>query len=125
MVLFKKNLKDEKKKTEVKPVASPDKSAKSGENKSNLKFGVLQSFQVTEKSSNLLGYNQYVFLVKDSANKPEVEKAVEAKYRVKVEKVRMVILPGKERRRGQQLGWKPGVKKAIVTLAEGQKIEVS
>lgn len=85
--------------------------------------GVVKGAHITEKSAgNPEG--TYVFKIAPSANKTEVRRAIEKRFDVKVEKVRVINLPGKERRRGRQIGWTSGVKKAIVTLKEGQSIEV-
>lgn len=78
---------------------------------------------VTEKSSNLLGQNKYVFKVTDKANKIEIKKVVQDMYGVKVNGVNIVNIPRKKRKFGRNEGYKPGYKKAIVTLAEGEKIE--
>jgi large subunit ribosomal protein L23 len=68
--------------------------------------------------------NQYVFKVRDDANKTEIKKAVEKKYKVKVKKVRIIKVLPKKRRRGLVVGEKKGFKKAIVILKEG-KIDFS
>lgn len=78
----------------------------------------------SEKASMLNAKGQYVFRVAAGANKPAVERAVSRRYGVAVSAVRMLVMPGKERRRGRITGWKPGFKKAIVTLKKGQTIEV-
>ncbi len=67
---------------------------------------------------------KYLFLVDKGASKTEIKKAVREIYKVDVKKVNTMILPGKLRRMRFQLGRTPDYKKAIVTLAEGQKIEV-
>lgn len=79
---------------------------------------------VTEKTALLGKGNQYVFAVDRNTNKIQVKRAVESQYGVKVDAVNMVQARGKERRRGKQIGWKPGFKKAVVTVKEGQSIEV-
>ena len=85
---------------------------------------ILRHPQVTEKSTRLSAeLNQYVFLVASAANKIEIEKAVQDLYGVKVNRVNVINIPKKERRVGKNIGFKPGYKKAIVTLAEGEKIE--
>ncbi len=85
---------------------------------------ILRAPHVTEKSSDLTRFNYYTFRVIGNPSKPEIKKSVEEVYGVHVEKVRKVSLPGKERRRGRHLGWRPGYKKAIVKLRQGEKIEV-
>lgn len=89
-----------------------------------LVFGVLRKPHVTEKTSAGAKKNTYAFSVETRANKPAVKKAVEARYKVNVTQVRMLVMPGKVRMRGRQRGWKPGFKKTIVTIKEGQTIEV-
>ena len=86
--------------------------------------GILVAPHVTEKATNLIDNNQYVFRVLQSANKTEVKKAVEDIYGVKVVNVKIIRIPGKEKRVGKNLGWKKGYKKAIVRIKKGQKIEV-
>ena len=88
------------------------------------KSGILLYPHFTEKTSAQAAQQKYVFAVAPVANKAEVRKAVEKRFGVKVEDVHMINIHGKERRRGKQIGWKPGIKKAIVRLADGQTIEV-
>lgn len=84
--------------------------------------GVIRSPHITEKTSSVDG--TYVFVVRREANKTLVRRAVEARYGVNVERVRMLRMPAKERRRGRIAGWRPGFKKAVVTIRRGQKIEL-
>ncbi len=87
--------------------------------------GVLVASHVTEKASAAAGNgNKYTFVVRDRANKVDIKRAVEARYGVNVVRVNVVNVPGKERRRGRQVGWKPGYKKAIIALKKGERIEV-
>lgn len=85
--------------------------------------GVLIFPHLTEKATALGKANAYVFSVAGQANKVGVKRAVEAQYGVAVGQVRILNMPGKERRRGRQIGWKPGFKKAIVKVKGGQSIE--
>ncbi len=85
---------------------------------------VLKQPQVTEKATELMEENKYVFQVFPRANKSEVKKEVEEMFNVTVEKVNIITVPPKRRRLGPHEGWKPGYKKAIVTLREGQHIEI-
>jgi large subunit ribosomal protein L23 len=62
-------------------------------------------------------------VVDSRANKNEVADAVEKHFKVKVIDVRTINMPGKTKRRGRSVGIRPGWKKAIVTLKEGDKIE--
>lgn len=85
---------------------------------------MLRAPQITEKATELTKYNQYVFKVGPSANKTEIKKAIKNLYQVDVLWVKIINVPRRQRRFGRTLGWKPGYKKAIVKVKEGQKIEV-
>ena len=87
-------------------------------------FGVLKKPHITEKASALNNYGQYVFEVYPRANKAQIKKAVESFYNVSVEKVRIVVIPPRPRRLGRTMGMKSGLKKAVVTLKKGEKIEL-
>lgn len=85
---------------------------------------VLKKPVLTEKSLALqTEENKYTFDVDLDANKTEVKIAVEKLFNVKVEKVNIINVRPKKRRVGRYEGFKPSMKKAIVTLAEGQTIE--
>lgn len=79
---------------------------------------------ITEKASNLASINQYVFLVENRATGPEVKKAIEATYKVKVQSVRTINVPSRVKRVGRNIGEKPGYRKAIVTLKKGEKLDI-
>lgn len=85
---------------------------------------ILKSVHVTEKATDLAGKNQYVFKVFSDSSKQEIKKAVEEVYGVDVLKVRPIRVKRKQRRLGRTFGWRKGYKKAIVTLKQGQKIEI-
>ncbi|MDD4837312.1 MAG: 50S ribosomal protein L23 [Synergistales bacterium] len=78
---------------------------------------------VTEKSSRMMEENKYTFEIHPQANKTEVRKAVETVFKVKVEKVHTLKVRSKPKRMGVFLGKSRAWKKAIVTLAEGERIE--
>lgn len=79
---------------------------------------------ITEKGTRLQEtLNQYLFEVDPSANKIEIKHAVENRFNVTVKKVRTLNVRGKLKRMGRFTGRRPGLKKAIVTLAEGNKID--
>lgn len=78
----------------------------------------------TEKSTIHEEKGKFLFKVRKSANKLQIKKAIEDVYKVDVRKVNTYIMPGKAKRVRQQLGYIPDWKKAIVTLKEGQKIEI-
>lgn len=84
---------------------------------------ILIAPHTTEKTTDFSAAGIYVFKVASGANKRTVASAVAARYGVAVECVRMAVQPAKERRRGRQIGWKRGFKKAMVQLKEGQTIE--
>lgn len=69
--------------------------------------------------------NRYSFEVAKNVNKIEVRQAVEKFFKVKVKKVRTSIVNGKVRKMGRFEGQRPDWKKAIVTLAPGQKMNVT
>ncbi len=77
---------------------------------------------VSEKATRLEGMNQYMFKVTRFANKPEVKKAIQNRYKVTVVAVNMINMPSKKRTVGRHVGTKSGFRKAIVTLAEGDSI---
>jgi large subunit ribosomal protein L23 len=79
---------------------------------------------ITEKSNILRGIsNSVLFAVDSRANKKEIREAVEKHFKVKVVDVRTMNVAGKTKRRGRTVGLRPGWKKAVVTLKEGDKIE--
>ncbi|MBI1892615.1 MAG: 50S ribosomal protein L23 [Candidatus Rokubacteria bacterium] len=80
---------------------------------------------ITEKSTTLKdAHNHVAFQVAPDANKVEIRRAVEEIFRVKVQDVRTMVVFGKVKRMGRYSGRRPTWKKAIVTLAPGQKIEL-
>jgi large subunit ribosomal protein L23 len=80
---------------------------------------------VTERSTELADdRGAYTFIVNKDANKIEIKKAVESLFDVKVKDVRTANYRGKWRRMGNAYGQKASYKKAVVTLAEGQRIDV-
>lgn len=79
---------------------------------------------VTEKSTMLGGIGKYVFLVDKNATGPEVRKAIKKIYNVEAVKTNVINTKSKQRRLGASLGTKPGYKKMIVTLKEGQKLDI-
>lgn len=88
-------------------------------------YQVLKRPLVTEKTNALRDTkNDYAFEVASNANKVEIRQAVETLFGVKVKSVRTAVVRGKYRRTRQGLGQRPNWKKAIVTLIEGQSIEL-
>jgi large subunit ribosomal protein L23 len=79
---------------------------------------------VSEKSYSLIEDNKYSFRVHPRAHKTQIRQAVEELFDVKVEAVNVVKVKPKPKRRGWHKGEKPGWKKAIVQLREGDRIEI-
>ena len=79
---------------------------------------------VSEKSYSLIEDNKYSFRVHPRAHKTQIRQAVEELFDVKVEAVNIVKVQPKPKRRGWHRGQKPGWKKAIVQLREGDRIEI-
>lgn len=119
----KEQLKGEKKivaaekEVEILPVKTPV-----GEKR--VLVGVIRRPHITEKTSGSVKDNKYAFIAESGQNKHSIRRAVETRYGVAVTSVNIVNMPGKERKRGRQIGWRPGFKKAVVTLKEGQSIEI-
>lgn len=88
-------------------------------------YDVVVSPVITEKSTMLSENNQVVFKVTPKATKSEIKEAVEALFGVKVTAVNTTTRKGKVKRFKGVVGRQSDVKKAIVTLAEGQSIDVS
>ncbi len=78
---------------------------------------------ITEKSMLEANAGRYTFEITPTANKIEVKEAVQSAFKVQVQGVRILAVPGKTRRVGRKLGRTPARRKAVVRLAEGQKIE--
>ena len=91
-------------------------------------YNIIKAPIVTEKSTMASQYRQFVFETAKDANKIEIRKAIEKKFDVKVSSIRTMLMPGKVRqqmtRAGRFHGRRPEWKKAIVTLIEGDKLEL-
>ena len=79
---------------------------------------------VSEKSYALLDENKYTFLVAPSANKTEIKIAVEKVFKVSVTGVNTINRAGKKRRTRYGTGRRPNTKRAIVTVADGDRIDL-
>lgn len=79
---------------------------------------------VSEKSYSLIDENKYTFLVRPTANKTEIKIAVEKVFGVKVMSVNTLNRLGKTRRTKFGLGRRPNTKRAIVTVADGERIDI-
>ncbi len=88
-------------------------------------YDVIRRPLITEKTTMLTAqHNTYAFEVAREANKIDIKRAVEELFKVDVVKVNTLNVRGKERRRGRTVGRTPSWKKAYVTVAEGQKIDI-
>ena len=88
-------------------------------------YDVIVSPAITEKSTIASEQNQVVFNVAKKATKPEIKAAIEALFGVKVKAVNTLLRKGKVKRFRGIKGRQSDVKKAVVTLAEGQSLDVS
>jgi large subunit ribosomal protein L23 len=79
---------------------------------------------VTEKSMRGTAINKYTFEIDGTATKPVVRDAVQRLFSVRVTKVNVIRIPGRARRRGQHHYRESGYRKAIVTLVDGDKIDL-
>jgi large subunit ribosomal protein L23 len=88
-------------------------------------YDVIKSPAITEKATLASEHNQVVFNVALRATKTEIKKAVEGLFGVKVKAVNTLVRKGKQRRFKGQLALLSDVKKAYVTLEEGQRLDVT
>lgn len=88
-------------------------------------YDVIVAPHITEKSTLLSENNAVVFKVADSATKPQIKAAVEALFKVKVKAVNTLRVKGKTKLFRGRPGQRSDYKKAMVTLAEGQRIDVT
>ncbi|MFH1838275.1 MAG: 50S ribosomal protein L23 [Candidatus Kuenenbacteria bacterium] len=118
--------KDKKEKKENKKIEKVEIQKKTESNKINYKdaYRILVRPISTEKATNLMPFNQYIFEVAKNSNKNEIKKAIQAVYNVKPIKVNTVKIKGKSVRHGKTKGRTKDWKKAIITLKQGEKIEV-
>jgi large subunit ribosomal protein L23 len=91
----------------------------------NRHFDVIVAPHITEKSTMLSEQNAVVFKVAKDASKPEIKAAVEALFNVKVTGVNTMVTKGKTKRWKGQPYQRSDSKKAIVTLAEGEMIDIT
>ena len=88
-------------------------------------YDVIKKPITTEKSTNLQQFNQYSFVVSKDSNSYEIKNAIEMIFKVKVDNVNTSILRGKGKTFKGQYGFRKDIKRAIVTLAEGNTIDSS
>ncbi len=118
-----KRIKKENKETEKKTEKKKDKK-KVEAKASEFAYSVVLAPYITEKASLMTAENKYVFKVSEKANKIMIKNAIESLYDVKVLSVNVINMPKKKVRIGLHEGKKPGFKKAIVKLKEGDKIDL-
>ena len=80
---------------------------------------------VTEKSTALSEFNKVVFKVSKNANKKSIKRSIEKIFKVKVLKINTVNIRGKTKMIRNKKAYKPGYKKAIITLKKGQSIDLA
>ncbi len=130
-----KKEKDKAKEKKAPKVSVAEKSQKDmeinaqqrgSENKNAGKFSynVIKEPHISEKANDLAGKNKYTFRVFANSNKLEIKKSVEGIYGVNVLDVKTIKAPAKKRRVGRTEGFKKAFTKAVVTVKEGQKIEI-
>jgi large subunit ribosomal protein L23 len=88
-------------------------------------YDVIVAPVITEKATNLSELNKVVFRVAPKATKPQIKEAVEKLFEVRVKSVNTLVTKGKTKMFRGQRGQRSDVKKAIVTLEEGQTIDVT
>ena len=91
----------------------------------NRHYDIVLAPHITEKTTMLSENNSVVFKVAPTATKPEIKAAIEALFNVKVTNVNTMVSKGKTKRWKGKPYQRSDVKKAIVTLAEGQSIDVT
>lgn len=112
------------KKVKVKKESLTTKNTTDKTKAGNFSYDLVREPLLSEKSNYLSAQNKYIFRVVSGANKPEIKKSIEGIYGVNVLSVNMLNTNGKKRRVGRIEGFKKGFRKAIVTIKEGQKIEI-
>jgi len=85
---------------------------------------LIKTPRITEKATDLTALRKYAFEVDDKATKPEVKKAVEKRYKVHVTGVNIINLHDKPKRSRGKIYHKGALKKAIVTIKEGEQIQL-
>lgn len=88
-------------------------------------YGTILSPVITEKSTAASEHNKVVFKVPLSASKPEIKKAIEELFKVKVTAVNTLVTKGKVKRFRGFVSKRADVKKAVVTLADGHSIDIA
>ena len=120
----KEKIQEAKEAPEVKVEEKPKVEKKSNKKQTVVVYGILKQPYITEKATDLTKENKYMFKVHTTANKTEIKKAIESLYNVNVLSVRTINIPRKQKRFGKTMGFKAGLRKAIVEVKPGQKIEI-
>ncbi|MDO8557392.1 MAG: 50S ribosomal protein L23 [Candidatus Jorgensenbacteria bacterium] len=123
MSIFTKNKPKEKENQPVDAVKKQAPIASVSGTRSRITKSIILKPHISEKAAQDEANGRYVFLVTRNAKKPEIKKEIQERYGVKVSSVNTVIKKGRETHWRGKAGKKPIIKKAIVTLAAGQKIE--
>jgi large subunit ribosomal protein L23 len=108
--------------SEVKAVTPVKNTVRNNDGK--FSYEAMKQPHISEKATYLADSNKYTFEVSPNYNKHEIKSAVEGVYGVKVLSVNIIKIPAKKRRLGKTQGFRKAFKKAIVTIKEGQKIEI-
>lgn len=90
----------------------------------SITYKVLIEPWITEATTLAAELNKYVFKVDKKATKQDIKNSIEELYKVTVSNVRTISIPSKRRTRGRTVGTKSGFKKAIITLKEGDSIDL-
>src|SRR5689334_24330271 len=115
-------------KTKEKKTKEPkgaEKSAKPSLISKEEMYRIVRAPVITEKATRGSEHNQVTFRVPLDASKPEIKAAIEGLFKVKVDAVNTLVTKGKTKQFRGRLGRRSDTKKAIVTLAEGQSIDVT
>ncbi len=111
--------------TKKKPAKKAKAAPKAGGAIDPAFYDFIRAPLITEKATLASQHNQVMFRVPLSATKPQIKTAVEALFKVNVTAVNTLITKGKQKRFRGRMGTRSNVKKAIVTLAAGQSIDVT
>lgn len=87
-------------------------------------YQIIKAPLVSEKSMGMQEHSRYVFIVDRRADKLQIRQAVEKMFKVHVAQVNTVIKRGKKKRIGRSIGRKSNIKKAFVTLKQGETIKL-
>jgi len=113
--------KEEEKKTVTK---EEKKEAAITKGESQLAYDFIVKPWITEKAQELMSSDKYIFKLRPKTTKREAKLAVEKMYEVRVTDVNIINIPSKKKRFGRHQGMKSAVRKAVVTLKKGDKIEI-